>query len=178
MTSELRASGSSERIRTLNTGGVHFGFGLDPLADTCLQKAATLVSSTEQSLGALNEARDAAPDQLDVLLALYKLHFYRGDIRVAEEYVRQTLVKAAIQGGFSHRWEELSAHSANWASLRGPSRIYLCSLKALAFVCLRQHRLVESESVLAVLERLDPDDRVGAGVIRDLLTGMQEEDDG
>lgn len=166
----------SGNIQRLETGQVHFGFNLDPQVNDHLQQAAARVSDSERSLQALNAARRRAPDQLEVLQALYKFHFYRGDIQQAEDIVFQSLVKAALQGGFSHDWSVLDADSADWTDPRGPARSFLYSLKALAFIRLRQNDNTEAASILATLLRLDPQDQVGASVIRDLLEGVEDDD--
>lgn len=155
---------------------VHFGFGLPPEINAHLQEAAARISTREQSLASLNVARKAAPDQLEVLLALYKFHFYQGDIEKARDYVYQGLIKASRQGGFSYDWESLTPESANWQAPRGPARFFLYSLKALAFIRLRENAPSEAQEILDTLARLDPEDQVGAGVIRDLASGMSDDD--
>jgi len=167
----------SGNVHRLDHGRVHFGFDLDPEVDDHLQRATAVVADRDRSLRALNEARRCAPDQLDVLQALYKLHFYGGELQQALDVVYQSLIKAAIQGGFSHDWSSLDLHSADWRQRRGPARSFLYSLKALAFIRLRQNDVAESASVLDVLQRLDPQDMVGAQVIRDLLAGLRDDDD-
>ncbi len=165
------------KIEHLDNGQVHFGFGLDPLVDQCLQRAAAGVADKEAALQALREAWQLAPNRLEVLQAMYKFHFYRGDLRQAEELVFQSLVRAAVQGGFSQDWKALDGESAAWDHPRGPARSFLYALKALAFVRLRQGASSQAEELLGVLGRLDPDDQVGAGVIRDLLNGVDGSDE-
>ncbi|MDJ0738508.1 MAG: hypothetical protein QNJ91_02265 [Gammaproteobacteria bacterium] len=159
----------------LDVGSVHFGFDLDPHVDAWLQSAAACVSAGDASLKALNAARRRAPDQLDVLQALYKYHVYRGDLQQALDIVFQTLIKASIQGGFDRDWKTLGPESADWHAKRGPARSFLYGLKALAFIRLRQHDCAGAEDILATLDRLDPTDQVGSGVLRDLLEGMRDE---
>ena len=156
---------------------VHFGFGLAPAINASLQRAAVMVASKKEALKALLEANRSAPDQLEVLIALYKFYFYQGEIEQAEDLVFQTLIKASLQGGFSHKWETLTTECANWNTIRGPERIFLYSLKALAFIRLRQEDLRNSAAILDVLERLDPNDQVGADVIRSLYDAIQAENE-
>ncbi|MCU7968890.1 MAG: hypothetical protein KZQ74_17160, partial [gamma proteobacterium symbiont of Bathyaustriella thionipta] len=130
-----------------------------------------------EALKALFEANRMAPEQLEVLIALYKFYFYQGEIEEAEDLVFQTLIKASLQGGFSHKWESLTPESADWYAIRGPQRIFLYSLKALAFIRLKQNDLRNSEAILDTLERLDPDDQVGAEVIRNLFDVIDDKDD-
>ncbi len=134
------------------------------------------VGDRDSALQALNDAHQRSLDQLDVLQALYKFHFYRGELLQALDVVFQALVKAAIQGGFSHDWQLLEPQSADWQQVRGPARSFLYSLKALAFIRLRQDDIRDAAQVLDVLNRLDPQDQVGAQVIRELLEGLEDDD--
>lgn len=165
----------SSKVQRLDYGQVHFGFEHDEQADGHLQQAAAKVDDHEASLRFLNEARRNAPEQLDVLQALYKFHFYRGDLQEAQDIVYQSLIKASRQGGFSHDWATLQPDSTDWSVLRGPARSFLYSLKALAFIRLRQHDAQQARHILETLQRLDPADRVGADVIHDLLKGLDDE---
>ncbi|MCG8023558.1 MAG: hypothetical protein JAZ02_06200 [Candidatus Thiodiazotropha endolucinida] len=165
----------STAIPYIKQDEIHFGFDLPVETNRHLQRAASLVSSREGVLQALSAAQASAPDQLEVLIARYKFHFYQGDTDKAQDLVSQTLIKSALQGGFSHEWESLLPKSADWSDPRGPERVFLYSLKALAFIRLRQEDFADAASILDAVKRLDPEDQVGADVIRDLLRGLQEE---
>ena len=166
----------SADVRTLDQPGqIHFGFGLEPGLESQLQTAAANVGNNERSLRALNEAQRRAPNQLDVLQALYKFHFYRGNIQLAQDLVFQVLIKASLQGGFSRDWANLDAKSIDWSVVRGPARSFLYALKALAFIRLRQSDCSEATNILLVLQRLDPQDQVGAQEVRDLLAGVADD---
>jgi tetratricopeptide (TPR) repeat protein len=154
---------------------VQFGFGIAPEVDAHLQRAAQLISRREASLSALRDAYEAAPDQVETLIALFKLLFYQGETAKAESLVEEALEKAAEQGGFTNDWTQHNCHTAAWSEPRGPGRLYLYSLKALAFIRLRQDDLKSARDILVALQRIDPDDLVGADVIRDLLSGLEEE---
>ena len=158
---------------------VHFGFDIAPGVNAHLQRAATLVSHREDSLHALNDAYRAAPDQLEVLVALFKFHFYQGHTEKAESLVFEALEKASRQAGFDADWRRLTPDCADWSDPRGAGRFYLYSLKALAFIRLRQDEAAQAAAILDKMAYLDPADLVGANVIRDLLEGVDEvQDDG
>lgn len=159
-------------IQPLVANEVIFGFNLSQEVNAYLQKAAACVSSKCDSLKALTQALKAEPDQLETLVAMYKFLFYRGDIEQAEQVVFQTLIKASLQGKFSNNWKELTPDSTDWSVTTGPARVYLYSLKALAFIRLRQNMTRDAKKILNVMARLDPQDQVGADVIRELLDGL------
>jgi tetratricopeptide (TPR) repeat protein len=154
---------------------IQFGFGIAPEVDAHLARAAHLISRRDASLGALRDAYEAAPDQLETLVALFKLLFYQGETDEAESLVKETLRKAAEQGRFINDWTQLDQQSAPWREPRGPGRHYLYSLKALAFIRLRQDDLASARELLVAIGRIDPDDLVGADVLRDLLSGLEQE---
>lgn len=164
-------------VQNLDVGQVHFGFDLAPEVEGLLQRAATTVGDSEAALAALESARDLAPHRLEVLQALYKFLCYRGELTRALDVVTESLDRAAEQGGFRADWNALSLRSADWDRPRGAARSYLYSLKALAFIRLRQNDLDTANSVLGALARLDPEDLVGAQVVRDLAERMTEDAD-
>ncbi|MEJ2621655.1 MAG: hypothetical protein P8163_15760 [Candidatus Thiodiazotropha sp.] len=154
---------------------VHFGFNIEPQANAKLQRAASLISSREASSEALMQAEQIAPEQIEVLIARYKFHFYQGETDVAEDLVMKVLRLAAEQGKFNRDWCQLNENSADWQDPRGVGRFFLYSLKALAFIRLRQGKPNEAESILLALSTIDPDDQVGANVIRDLFDAVVKE---
>lgn len=150
------------------------GFDIYPQVNAHLQKAPAKVSSRKQLMKALKKALVKCPDQLETLVEKYKLHFNRGELDKAEEMIFQILVKASLKGGFSNDWRELGTASTDWINPAGPGRIFLYSLKALAFIRLRQDMRRDARKILRTLKRLDPHDQVGANIIRDLLDGPGE----
>jgi hypothetical protein len=175
LTNDTRGGATVHRFS--RNDAVQFGFGLPADVNEQLQKAASSITNGPESLEALCMAHVMAPQQLEVLVALYKFHFYQGALDQAEDYVFQALIKSAQAGGFKYDWERLTPESTDWNDVRGPGRVYLYSLKALAFIRLRQDNPAHAENILDTLRRLDPEDKVGANVIRDLLHAMKENDD-
>ncbi len=105
--------------------------------------------------------------------ALYKFYFYRGRLLEAERAALDGLAMAAAQGRFASDWEILRPDSADWTQATGPARFYLFSLKALAFIRLRNGRTTEATAILARLAEIDPTDQVGGSVIRSLATKIR-----
>lgn len=137
-----------------------------------LSEAVVLYEDTERAEAALWRAFDLAPDRSEVYVALYKFYFYKNRIEEAEKVVHMALNKAAIQGGFWADWNDLTPASAQWSPAGPSERFFLYSLKALAFISLRQERSELAGEILAKLLELDPDDQVGASVINDLHQGL------
>lgn len=137
-----------------------------------LERAAASYHDDRDAAGRwLEQAATADPDALAVYFARYKFHFYRNQLAEAEAAAREGLAAAATQGGFPADWRCLTAQSAVWSPAAGPMRFYLFSLKALAFIRLRRGDAEESLALLAKLAEIDPNDQVGAEVIRALHRG-------
>jgi len=110
---------------------------------------------------------------LHVYFALYKFYFYRKQFDAAEKIVRTGLTIAARLGGFPEFIDQLTPLSTDWSLAHGAERFFLFSLKALAFIRLRQGDREDSDHILAKLRELDPDDRVGGSVIGELASGSR-----
>jgi hypothetical protein len=153
---------------------VRFGRAIPAAVNALLQQAAANAGDFAASERALLQARELAPKQLEVFIALYKLYFYRGFTGKAEQVVLEALHSAAGSGGFDPDWRSLGVDSADWQVCEGPARVYLYSLKALCFIRLRQNDGRGAAELFATLRRLDPYDQVGVGVLRDLADGLGE----
>lgn len=153
---------------------VLFGVGLRPETDSLLQRAVALrVHDREEAEHTLWEAQRRDPDCLPVYFALYKFYANGKRLPEAERAARLALAEAARQGGFAADWRELARASASatlYAAAGGP--FYLFSLKALAFVTLRQGRAQDAGAILDDLRSLDPEDRSGGSVVRALLDSL------
>ena len=150
---------------------VIFGKNIPPAINALLQEAAGHTDNFSEAETLLLQAQRQAPDQLPVYTALYKLYFYNGYTEQAEDIVFQSLTKSATQGGFSHDWTKVQPQTG-WTDPDSPGRAYLYSLKALAFIRLRQDDHKGACSILDHLHRLDPEDGIGADVIRALAVSL------
>ncbi len=152
-------------------------FARDIAADVnaCLQAAVACAHDFDRARELLYRAKAMAPDQLEVYVALYKFLFYRHHLDEAQAITEEALQRAAMKGRFDADWQELMPDSADWMHSDGPERMYLYSLKALAFISLRKDRPVHSMAILAKLKQLDPQDQVGWSVIEQLASAGDED---
>lgn len=113
---------------------------------------------------------------LQTYFALYKFYFYQARLSEAESFVLAGLEEAARQGGFPADYRRLYRDKSKWDLYASDTALfYLYTLKALAFIKLRQQQLSQAQAILAMMKGLDPEDRSGASVIMDLAEAMQEE---
>jgi len=151
---------------------VVFGRNIPPQVNACLQEVVACANDFERSRELLYRAREMKPDQLEIYIALYKICFYRGCFDEAEQVALDALQQSAKDAGFDADWQQLNAGSTDWAVDEGPARLYLYSLKALAFIRLRKGQHDLARQVLNKLQQLDLNDLVGGSVIMDLAQAL------
>lgn len=153
-----------------------FDARVDPEIDKRLRKAVAARRryrfETERLLW---QAQADDPSYLPVYFALYKFYSHGRRLNDASRALRLALTEAARQGGFHCDWTKLNTPPDTavvdfYAS--EPGLFYLLSLKALAFIRLRQGRREEAVTLLEHLARLDRDDRSGASTLRLLATSL------
>lgn len=116
-------------------------------------------------------AQAADPDCLHVYYTLYKFYFNHKRLGDAERAVCLAMDAAARQAHIPADWRLQGSTSCDWSQVDAPQHFYLFSLKALAFIRLRQQRAGDAEQILAKLREIDPHDSVGASVIEAYAAG-------
>lgn len=121
------------------------------------------------------EAKQQDRRCLQTYFALYKFYFHHNRLFEAEREIRAGLEEAARQGGFPSDFRRLSRKPHQWDLYANDTGLYyLYTMKALAFVKLRQRQEAEAQVILALLQDLDPEDRCGASVINSLADALEE----
>ncbi len=144
---------------------------LPPRVAGYLAAAAVSADDWREAESLLWRAQAVEPECLHVYYVLYKLYFNHNRLGDAERTVFLALDTAARQAGIPADWHSLDNASCDWSRVDAPQHFYLFSLKALAFICLRQQRFDEATRILARLREIDPNDSVGASVIDAYATG-------
>lgn len=121
----------------------------------------------------LRDSLAVNPDQLSAYFALYKLLFRQCRLDEAASVAELALAVSARLGRFPAHWQKLTPGAADWRDTQSPAHFYLFTLKALSFIRLRQGKVDICRDMLSQIERLDPDDSVGASVIRTYADGCQ-----
>ncbi|CAL1240498.1 tetratricopeptide repeat protein [Candidatus Methylocalor cossyra] len=145
---------------------------LSPEIGALLEQAMGAYADTAKAEQLLRQAWDEAPEALPVYFSLYKFYFYKGRLEEAEAAARAALASAARQGGFPEDYERLTPDTTDWGRYDSPQHFYLFSLKALAFIRLRQGDLAGCRKILAKLNELDRADTVGGSVIGAMAAGL------
>ena len=148
---------------------VDFG-DLPPGVNSLLQQGVAAHRTDKAAADTLfREALALDPEALPTYYCLYKIHCYGGRLEEAQRIAEAGLETAARQAGLPEDWRD-------WADLPpmsgGPGRFALYTLKALAFIALRDGRGGDTAAMLTALARLDPDGSIGWPVVADLASAM------
>jgi len=108
------------------------------------------------------------PAALPVYLCLYKIHTYQGNLAEARAMAQAGLAEATRQAGWAAHWHDWPTPAT---VPDGPGRFALYTLKALAFIALRDRRAHHAADKLDALHRLDPGGAVGWPVVAALASG-------
>jgi hypothetical protein len=138
---------------------------LPPRVAGYLSAAAAAAKDWREAESLILRAQTVDPGCLHVYYALYKLYFNHNRLGDAERAAFLALDEAARQAKIPSDWTALSQDSCDWTNVNAPQHFYLFSLKALAFIRLRQRRMEDANEILAKLREIDPQDTVGGSVI-------------
>jgi hypothetical protein len=154
---------------------ITFSPNMPPEVNQLLQ-AAVIASSVDQARAEtlFIQAQTMDSHCLQTYFALYKFYFYQKRLTDAERIVLSGLEESARQGGFPSDYRRLAREPGKWDLYANEATLfYLYTLKALAFIKLRQGHLVEGQFILSQLQQLDPQDLSGGSVIMDLAAGLE-----
>lgn len=132
-------------------------------------------SDPQRAENLFNEAISKDGRYLQTYFALYKFYFYQKRLQEAERVALAGLAEASRQGGFPNDYQRLVKEMPRWDLYASEVTLfYLYTLKALAFIRLRQGLDEDAQNILAHLRELDSKDLSGASVIMDLAAGVAE----
>jgi translation elongation factor EF-1beta len=148
---------------------INFGELPEEINDLLQQGVAAYRRDRSRADSLFRQALAAAPTQLPIYFCLYKIHTYQGNLDDAEAAARSGLREAATQAGWSPDWRKWQPQST---LPEGAGRFALYTLKALAFIHLRQDRRSKADEILEALKQLDPMGAVGWPVVAALAEGI------
>lgn len=139
-----------------------------------LRENLNVAEDWQQAESLLLRAREELPQQVEILIALYKLYAYSNRFDESLAVIDEALTISAESEGFVADWRKLHQGSARWHPATGKTRYYLYSLKATGFVCLRKGEIERALEVLTKLLELDPQDQVGGSVVYEIAEGIRD----
>lgn len=155
----------------------------DPLpagAEALIARASSEYGDPEAEMSLL-KAHLLAPDNLTVLVGLYRYYFYQHRLDDALQVAERAMQLSGRLLGLPADWAQIDeprlANAA--ANSFGMLRFYLLALKAASVVLLRLGRIGDSRARLSKLATLDSRDQLGAAKLLEVVDEFQgSADDG
>lgn len=174
------ASGFSEEsgkeLESLMAHAV-LGSGLPKEAERHLYQAGQAYHLDDVAEAHLREAHALAPDHAAVLIGLYRFYFYKGRLKDALVVAELCLQTAARACNFGTDWRLVTPSDADFRSWDALwPRFFLFTLKGYAYLKMRLGCLSEGRQAIEKLLALDPADKIGAGVLAEILNRAEEDD--
>ncbi len=146
---------------------LYFEETLAPEVEALLQQGAEQYAEGTTEAPLLH-AHALAPESLTVLVALYRYYFYRHRIEDALRVADQAVAITARRLDWPTSWQTLTPEHLSGRPLP-LVRFHLMALKGAAYLLLRLGRQEEAEAMLDTLIALDPEDRLGATVLKGVI---------
>lgn len=146
-----------------------------PAEVACLIEQAARDYGEASAEPALLRARRLAPENLTVLVGLYRYYFYQHRLEDALQIAEGAVELSGRHLGLPADWSALdeSRLGAAAAISFGLLRFYLLALKAASVVLLRLGRIADSRPRLMKLAELDSRDQLGAAKLLELVDEFQ-----
>lgn len=147
----------------------------DPMA--AVAAASALWGEPERAEALLLQAMSAAPYSTEVLIALYRFYFYRGELDKAVVLAERCVAHGAREIGIDPDWRKVTASDPDFGDYALPRhRFYLFALNAFGYLLARLGRKEEAEEALSAVARLDPHDRIGSSQLLGMVRAGPTED--
>ncbi|AQR65693.1 hypothetical protein BXU06_12010 [Aquaspirillum sp. LM1] len=149
---------------------LYFETALPPEVEQLMNRAAECYGQPEAEL-ALLRAFLLAPDNLTVLVGLYRYYFYQHRLNDALEVANRAMSLAGQRLGIAGDWQRLDEHSLAVAAAQsfGLLRFYLLAIKAASVVLLRLGHIDDARARLSKLVALDQRNQLGASDLLDVI---------
>jgi tetratricopeptide (TPR) repeat protein len=144
-------------------------------------EAEALIAQAAQEYGepsaelALLRAHLLAPENLTVLVGLYRYYFYQHRLTEALQVAERAMSLSGRHLGLPTDWNQIDENRLGSAAANsfGLLRFYLLALKAASVVLLRLGHIAASRARLIKLATLDSRDQLGAGKLLEVVDEFQ-----
>lgn len=157
---------------------LYFEDALPAAAERLIAQAAAEYGDPEAEL-LLLRAHLLAPENLSVLVGLYRYYFYQHRLEDALVVVERAMQLSGRHLGLPTDWNLLDETRLGSAAKNsfGLLRFYLLALKAASVVLLRLGQISASRARLSKLAGLDSHDHLGAGKLLEVVNEFQHSDE-
>lgn len=156
-----------------------FDVTVPPRIQALLADADAAYSDPGRAERAFQAALAEAPDNLGLRIATYTFYFYANRLAEALPHAEACLVLTARTLGVAEDWRQVGPGDAAFTGFEGPQRTYLKTLVAIGYCRARLGDLDGAKAILRHAACLDPEDRVNAARLADLVArgGLDPDDD-
>lgn len=128
----------------------------------------------------LQQAYSLAPENMTVLVGLYRYYYYQHRLQDAIDIAFQVMARLAPDIGFPKHWEMLRFEHLAWGVMQSFTRVrmYLLALKGAAYMNLRLGNINQGVRMLNRVVELDSNDRLGAKALLRSMGPLVVADDG
>ncbi len=136
---------------------------LDEAAKNYGRASGDIVYSKESETLLLRAAA-ISPENLSVLVGLYRFYYYQHRYENALQVAYRVLEVIGKKISFPECWNDLTLDHMGLGAMNSMQmvRFYLFALKGIAFLNLRLRRITEARAILDKIVDLDKADRIGA----------------
>lgn len=115
-----------------------------------------------------------APEDLNVLVGLYRFFYYQHRYSESLLIADRALAVSSKRLKLSiNSWEQLTPELMTSVTDLPLLRFYLLALKGAAYLNLRLDKLAQGRAMLEKLIRLDPEDRLGASALLQVVNDVE-----
>jgi len=126
----------------------------------------------------LRRALEFEPNHLEVWIALYRFYFYSGELDQALSWAARCIERTACELGLPPSWRDVPARGRDFSDFDAVKpRFFLFALKAWSYLQIRLGNLEDGRAAAEKLLELDPQDRVGARLLIDVLNRIGADDE-
>jgi tetratricopeptide (TPR) repeat protein len=147
---------------------LYYDEAINPEVEQLIKDAAACYGSEQTELFLLR-AHFMAPEQLTVLVSLYRYYFYQHRFEDALLVAESALAVSGRRLDFPESWVCLQSVGAGVMRSMGLVRFYLMVLKAAGYINLRLERYDTGRAMLEKLVELDSCDRLGGRALLDVI---------
>lgn len=158
--------------------GLYFDENASPQVTRLLEQAAEHYG-TPQAEQALLRAFAQGPENLSVLVGLYRFYYYQHRYEEALEVAERAMRVVALRLGIREHWQDLDQDDLAQGALSSMTllRFYLYALKGAAYLELRLGRAASARQRLQVIAAVDHADRIGVAPLIELADAAIAEAD-
>jgi tetratricopeptide (TPR) repeat protein len=148
---------------------MYFDDPIPKLAEDLIQQAADLYGEDEAEK-CLLKAYFLAPENLTVLVAMYRYYYYQHKYKDAISVAHRAMEVSSSRLNLPDKWQDLKfSHLGEGAIISmGLLRFYLMALKGAGYLHLRDNNFEAGADILEKVVELDPHDRLRAAFLLDI----------